>query len=97
MIRNAAKHGRAVESKENGQDKLTLTVTMRAARDQLQVVIEDDGIGLVRTNGDGQGMALHSTMVAIAGGSLAVESIPGRMTRATLLMPLGEDGKILGE
>ncbi len=37
--------------------------------------------------GSGQGLALHSTMMAIIGGSLTIESAPGRYTRLTLHIP----------
>lgn len=69
---------------------------MLVERNQLHVVIEDDGMGLVQARGNGQGLALHSTLVAIAGGSLGVDSIPGRITRAMLLMPLGDGVGVVG-
>ena len=39
---------------------------------------------------NGQGLALHSTLMAIVGGSLALESAPGQMTRGLLTLPLTE-------
>jgi signal transduction histidine kinase len=36
------------------------------------------------TRGSGQGLALHSTMMAVIGGSLSIESIPGQFTRVSL-------------
>jgi signal transduction histidine kinase len=35
----------------------------------------------------GHGLALHSTMMAVVGGSLAVESAPGEYTRVVLSLP----------
>lgn len=40
-------------------------------------------------SGSGQGLALHSTMMAVVGGSLAVESAPGEYTRVVLSLPAG--------
>jgi signal transduction histidine kinase len=37
--------------------------------------------------GGGQGLALHSTMMAVIGGFLSVESAPGQYTRITLELP----------
>ena len=45
-------------------------------------------MGIGETRVGGQGLALHSTLMAIAGGSLLVESTPGQMTRAELVMPV---------
>ena len=38
-------------------------------------------------SGSGHGLALHSTMMAVVGGSLAVESAPGEYTRVVLSLP----------
>ena len=37
---------------------------------------------------DGQGIVLHSTMMAIIGGALSLESAPGHGSRVTLSIPL---------
>jgi signal transduction histidine kinase len=83
-MRNAARHGRK-------EEEAPLCLCVRATWQQgLELVIEDDGVGL---GGDdllssgGQGLALHSTMMAIVGGTLAVESLPGRKTRVSLALP----------
>jgi signal transduction histidine kinase len=39
--------------------------------------------------GSGQGLALHSTMMAVVGGSLSTESVPGEYTRVVLSLPAG--------
>ncbi|NJN99286.1 MAG: hypothetical protein HC875_36930, partial [Anaerolineales bacterium] len=56
-----------------------------------ELVIEDNGVGLASgssgSGGSGQGLALHSTMMAVVGGTLALESIPGAYTRVTLSLP----------
>jgi signal transduction histidine kinase len=84
-VRNAARHGREEEG-----DPLHLQVSA-AWDDSLEIVIEDDGVGLAaegRTEeGAGRGLALHSTMMAVVGGTLAVESASGAYTRVTLRLP----------
>jgi signal transduction histidine kinase len=96
-MRNAAHHGR------NGDTArpLHLSVTARW-HDGLEIGIEDDGVGMSAAWRSGestrQGLALHSTMMAIVGGSLAVESAPGNRplaetgdyrTRVVLTLPQG--------
>jgi len=85
-IRNAARHARP---RENGHP---LTLTIAAAQNpSLQLVIEDDGVGLnaaaAPNGGSGQGLALHSTMMAVIGGSLSLESVPETYTRVVLSLP----------
>jgi two-component sensor histidine kinase len=57
----------------------------------LQIVIEDNGIGLPATRApardSGQGLALLSTMMAVMDGSLAIASAPNAYTRTTLTLP----------
>ncbi len=78
-MRNAAQHGRA--------PGLRVAVSVRAG---LQLLIEDDG-GVVgkggKTPGAGQGLALHSAMMAVAGGTLAFEQGGGSFTRLVLSFP----------
>ena len=55
------------------------------------VTIQDDGIGFDPSSQvgkySGQGLALHSTLMAVVGGSLAVESFPGKYTNIILKYP----------
>ena len=96
-VRNAARHGRDPDSRS----PFILSITARrpaeidrvlpADNGELQILIEDNGQGLAGqnfsgTNG-GQGLLLHSTMMAIIGGTLAVTSAPGTYTRVTLAFP----------
>lgn len=46
-----------------------------------------EGGGGPLRGGAGQGLALHSTMMAIIGGTLTIDSLPGRMTRVQLAAP----------
>jgi signal transduction histidine kinase len=83
-VRNAARHGR------NGNNALHLRVAA-LWQGGLKILIEDDGVGLEATSqsqpGSGQGLALHSTMMAVIGGTLAVEGRPEAYTRVSLTLP----------
>jgi signal transduction histidine kinase len=85
-VRNAARHGR----REDQEDSLRLKFSARW-KDGLQVLIEDNGKGMTmadEVDGQrGQGLALHSTMMAVVGGALSVESAPGIYTRVLLTLP----------
>jgi len=85
-VRNAARHGRGVD----GTGSLRLCVEV-AWRRGLEITIEDDGIGMAATRkpdeGSGQGLALHSTLMAVVGGTLSVESVSAAHTRITLTLP----------
>jgi signal transduction histidine kinase len=85
-VRNAARYGR------NGDSARPLHLRVSARTwDGLELTVEDDGVGMsapARDNGgSGQGLALHSTMMAVVGGSLATESVTGKYTRVTLTLP----------
>ena len=84
VIRNAAKHGRDSDAQH------PLTLCIRAGyTEHLAISIEDNGIGPARTSttdNGGHGLALHSTMLAIIGGQLNLESVPGSLTRVTITL-----------
>jgi signal transduction histidine kinase len=87
-IRNAAQHGR-----RDTTNPLHLNIAI-AWREGLEMAIEDNGVGLTTAGessnkGSGQGLALHSTMMSVVGGTLAVESVPGAYTRVLLTLPQG--------
>lgn len=84
-VRNAALHGRGNEPER----KLNLTITV-CCDDRLTVSVRDDGVGLLGHQtiaNDQGGLALHSTMVAIVGGHLTVDSVPEGGTQATITVP----------
>lgn len=86
-MRNAAHHARGRETMR----PLRLRVAAHVS-DDLRVIIEDTGVGVTRAGeghaGAGQGLALHSTLMAVLGGTLVVESQPGAYTRIVLSLPL---------
>jgi len=96
LVRNAAKHahseGQAATATEAALrrtgGKLCLEIVARVADGQIQITIEDNGSGFAPEPGAGQGLALHSTLMAIVGGSLSLETIPNQMTRVQLALPL---------
>ncbi|HEX2915831.1 MAG TPA: ATP-binding protein, partial [Chloroflexia bacterium] len=84
--RNAARYARG----NNPERPLTLEILLRW-RKGLEILVEDNGVGLASTRsnggGSGQGLALHTTMLAVIGGSLVTESSPGLYTRVILSLP----------
>ena len=88
-IRNAARHGRGADTTR----PLHLDVIVDWL-DGLRIVIQDNGIGIgavgemnPQSQESGQGLALHSTMMAVVGGALTVESETGAHTRVVLNLP----------
>ncbi len=85
-MRNAARYGRG----QARQRPLHLQINIHDA-DGLVIEIADDGVGMVTGaaagQGSQQGLTLHSTMLAVVGGTLATESVTGKYTRVTLRLP----------
>ena len=85
-VRNSARYGRNDDTSRPLHLRISAT-----AKDGLQLAVEDDGVGMSSSagsnGGSGQGLALHSTMMAVVGGSLATESVAGKYTRVTLTLP----------
>ena len=67
-----------------------LTVEIQV-QDEVQITIQDNGIGVAPdkddTAGTRQGLAIHSTLMALIGGELAVESESGSFARVRLVCP----------
>ncbi len=86
-IRNAGRYGRGE------QPGRPLHLCIHAAYcNGLVITVEDDGVGIKPTGGapdggSGNGLALHSAMMAVVCGSLAVESLPWEYTRVSLALP----------
>jgi signal transduction histidine kinase len=87
-VRNAARYARgATEADGTNTPTVPLYLLLKASTENgFEVLIEDNGIGVSGeySVGTGQGLALHSTMMAVAGGALSVESTPARGTRVRL-------------
>jgi signal transduction histidine kinase len=85
-IRNASKHARPTSPDQ----PLDLTISLNFSPG-LQLTIQDNGSGITsqtqNSENSGQGLALHSTMMAVIGGELAVQSEPGSFTRVVLSTP----------
>jgi signal transduction histidine kinase len=86
-IRNAARYGRGGDSKR----ALRLQIQIAWARG-LQIIIDDDGVGLHKANlgeqGSGHGLALHSAMLAVMGGTLSIEPRTNGGTRVSVSLPI---------
>ncbi len=85
-IRNAARHGRGSEP----QRHLQLMIGATRTESGLALVIEDDGVGLGSggpSSGSGRGLMLHSTMLAVVGGSLITERRTEGGTSVRLTVP----------
>jgi signal transduction histidine kinase len=82
-VRNAAAHAR-------GEQPLHLKVSVSSGKN-FKIVIEDDGTGMPLLNhrqqtGSGQGLVLHSTLMAVIGGSLTIETKAAEYTRVILII-----------
>lgn len=84
-VANAIRHSRATEIK--------IALVLRPG--SLAVTVKDDGSGFrppadlaAQTTGGGRGLANMAERAKLLGGTLTVNSVPGRGTRVTLKMPL---------
>lgn len=96
-VRNAARHGRdgdAIDNQDQG-GPFCLQIAI-AWREGLEITVEDNGIGLNSNDAtgvsSGQGLALYSTMMAVVGGTLTVDSAPGLYTRVRFTLPQVSEG-----
>jgi signal transduction histidine kinase len=85
-LRNAARHGRGSDVHR------CLCLTLHASCcPHLEVIVADDGVGIVSasssTTGTGGGLLTHSALLAIAGGSLTVKSVPNCGVTIRILLP----------
>lgn len=89
-IRNAARHGR----RRSPDLPLELHISIEW-KNGLIIGIMDNGSGIKDHNGQdnaaGHGLALHSTLMAVIGGTLEVNSQIGQYTCVTLWLPDWED------
>ena len=84
-IRNAARHGRA------GNLRPSLKIETKRHTQGWEILIENDSFKDLDTQttepNSGQGLALHSTLIAVIGGELIFEQVPGEVTRVVLRVP----------
>ncbi|MFZ6028452.1 MAG: sensor histidine kinase [Chloroflexota bacterium] len=99
-IRNAARHARGGASETtlrlDIRASVTTTQPSQTGADGLLMEIEDNGIGIAAEGqptgqpaGSGSGLALHSAMLAVVGGTLSIESEAGIFTRVQIQLPKG--------
>jgi signal transduction histidine kinase len=90
-LRNAARHARGSDVHR----KITLTVEATCDTN-LEVCVYDNGIGIVALNsattGTGGGLLTHSALLAIAGGSLVVKTMPGGGVGVRISLPIAALG-----
>jgi len=86
VVRNAAVHGRGIQF----QRLLHLKISIRQDK-SVELIICDDGVGLnsslSATQGSGNGLSLHNTLLAIIGGQLIAETLPSGGTQVMLSIP----------
>jgi two-component sensor histidine kinase len=88
-LRNAARHGRGNDVHRHL--RLTLSASYNHEGHNLEVVVADDGVGIISassaTSGTGGGLLTHSALLAIAGGSLNIKSSPGEGVTVKIVLP----------
>ncbi len=81
LVRNAARH-----AQPSAGAGLHLAISATCTGGQLVVTVEDNGEDPGISAAPGHGLALHTALMAIAGGSLAVQTMPGKGVRGELLL-----------
>jgi len=83
-VRNAARHGRG----DDPDRPLSLTISLANSEGTLELAVADGGVGCGEASPHpGHGIALHSTMTAVIGGSWQMECAAGQYTRVRLIVP----------
>lgn len=85
VVRNAARYG----TSDQLERSFVLNISAYFDND-LVIQIEDNGVGIngsPKSRSAGQGLALHSTMMAVIGGEIIIESEVGQFTRVKLTLP----------
>jgi two-component sensor histidine kinase len=86
-LRNAARHGRGNDIHRHL--RLTLSASYNREDHYLEIVVADDGVGIISgsaTTGTGSGLLTHSALLAIAGGSLNIKSSPGEGVTVKIML-----------
>ncbi len=105
-VRNAARYGRAADHGSPltltiGATREAGRLELRVEDDGVGIgsslaspgpsKADESGAGATVPIGSGQGLGLHSTMMAVIGGTLSADSAPGTGTRITLTLPVLSD------
>lgn len=81
IIRNSAKYAK------NKENNLVLNISSFIISDELKIIIQDNGQGInpehKSESGSGQGLKLHSTMLAIIGGYILIETERNKQKKKT--------------
>lgn len=91
-MRNAARHGRGTTPARHLHLGVTVRAGLESSRAGILVLIEDDGVGMgtpTPHSTGGRGLALHSTLLAVVGGSLTTERRADGGTRVRITLPGG--------
>jgi two-component sensor histidine kinase len=87
-LRNAARHARGADVHRSLH--LTFQAIWYQQLSSLEVIIADNGVGISSvspTTGTGGGLLTHSALLAIAGGSLTIQSTPDEGVTVRILVP----------
>lgn len=81
IIRNSAKYAK------NKENNLILSITSFINLNELKIIVQDNGQGInpdhKSESGSGQGLKLHSTMLAIVGGYISIETERNKFKKKT--------------
>jgi glucose-6-phosphate-specific signal transduction histidine kinase len=93
-MHKASRHGRAVATDRPLHVRVEMAWREHGGASRpglLEIMIQDDGVGLFKGTLPvaGGGRGLGSTMIAIIGGTLAVEGEQGACTRVLLTLQMG--------
>ena len=92
LLRNAARYGRGGDPARKLLLEVAICIDRADSTAQLSIIVADDGVGhgaAQHSGGSGQGLMLHSTLLAVIGGTLSSSHRPGGGTCATITLPCG--------
>lgn len=81
LVRNAARH-----AQPGGGAPRQLRISATCAGEQLIVAVQDNGEARGIAAAPGHGLALHTALMALAGGALTVQTLPAGGTRGELTL-----------
>lgn len=88
-LRNAARHARGADIHRNL--RLTFHAAWNPGEPGIEIIVADNGVGIdsadSATTGTGGGLLTHSALLAIAGGSLTIQSTPDEGVMVKIGLP----------